>query len=91
LKPTRTDTARSADPQPADASGLFLTVVHHPDPTLVGSRAAIPEAGEIVLGRGPSCALASALYHDRISRAHAALDSRNGRMTLTNLDSRNGT
>jgi len=92
VEPTRTETDPSEGAPPVDAQARTLTVVHHPDPANVGARALLPDAGEVLLGRGPTCALASALDHDRVSRAHAKLVCHgDGALTLVDLDSRNGT
>ncbi|MCB9764192.1 MAG: FHA domain-containing protein [Alphaproteobacteria bacterium] len=68
-----------------------LTVVHHPDPLLVGRRVLIDEGQEVMLGRGADVFGDDVLDDDRLSRRHARV-SRDGRtVVVEDQASRNGT
>ena len=70
------------------ASGFTLVVVDGPDR---GAVFPLDEAapGRVLVGQSPACAIRLADRH--VSRRHAALETRGGRLTVTDLESTNGT
>jgi len=68
-----------------------MTIVHHPDPGLVGVRRAVADGDSLILGRGPRSCLPGAFQDGGVSREHARLERRGKGMTLIDLGSRNGT
>ncbi|MDO9017577.1 MAG: FHA domain-containing protein [Deltaproteobacteria bacterium] len=68
----------------------LLTVVDHPDPTLLGRWIGVPVGEALTLGR--DAALASALLEDPgVSRHHARAEARAEALEVTDLGSSNGT
>ncbi len=83
------------DPTEAAASAarprLALVLVHHPNPTLSGRYWWPPRLDGAVIGRGRDDLGRGALDDPRLSRRHAALTWRSRQLTVTDLDSTNGT
>jgi len=67
-----------------------LTVVHHPNAALVGSRHLLRDGDKLVLGRTATCFGPRALDESRISRRHLEVVRVGGRVCATDLGSRNG-
>jgi transcriptional regulator with PAS, ATPase and Fis domain len=69
---------------------VVLTVVHHPDPALLGVHQAVPP-GEHAVGRDGGSLLPGVFEHKKVSREHAAFRLERGRLSVRDLNSRNGT
>lgn len=87
---TATDHSALMTP-PARQAQLCVSLVHHPDPALIGASRALEAAAPLVLGRGADALGAGRLDEKRLSRRHAELSLRSGKVRLRDLGSRNGT
>ena len=88
------DTATESDdhfsPQPCAHLCMGLVVIEHDDPKLVGVRRTLSKNGAVILGRNNERFLPGVFAHSKVSRQHARL-SVGDPLTLTDLDSHNGT
>ncbi|MEZ4439240.1 MAG: sigma 54-interacting transcriptional regulator [Polyangiaceae bacterium] len=89
MSTTETDSIQLASSSVSRELVPRLTIVRHPDPTLVGVGA--PIGNDAMLGRDTAF-LAGALDHGRVSREHARLRRKpNGTLVIEDRGSRNGT
>ena len=68
----------------------LLTIVHHPDPDLVGAHQPLTR-GRHVVGREGGTLFPGAFHNKKVSREHAAFSAERGVVKVVDLDSRNGT
>ncbi|HZO14016.1 MAG TPA: sigma 54-interacting transcriptional regulator [Polyangiaceae bacterium] len=68
----------------------MLTIVAHEHKRFLGKRLALSDGPSIVLGRNASVLGDGAFDDPKISRRHLALECRRGTVTVTDLQSRNG-
>ena len=67
-----------------------LVIIHHPEPRFVGSAFVFDKGQRLPLGRQVDAFVPGALDDARISRRHAEVVRRRDRLTLHDLESRNG-
>ncbi len=68
----------------------LLTVVQHPDHSLVGQRLVLPQRQQLLIGRKSTAGPPGLFEHTLISRRHAAIDHQSGQWSLRDLGSHNG-
>ena len=90
MRTTETDSLQLDSAVIEDALIPRLTVVRHPDPSLVGVGQSLASGKRLTLGRSGTL-LAGVFEHGRVSREHAQITLEKGRMRLRDLESRNGT
>ena len=86
---TRTDQHTAWERERA-ADLPVLTVVHHPEPPLVGARHVLRDGEAIVLGRGGELFAPGVLDDGRMSRRHLEIRRRGEQVQATDLGSHNG-
>lgn len=85
---TRDEPRGSADDV---ADELGLTIVDHPDSSVVGARRALPDGASLLLGRTDEACLAGAFEDGLVSRRHARVWREGDVVRVEDLQSRNGT
>jgi len=73
------------------ATHWILTVVHHPEPDLLGIRRVLGEDSPALLGRAPRSFFPGAFELKSISREHAEVSRRGDHVEVRDLGSHNGT
>ncbi len=68
-----------------------LTVVHHPDPQIIGKSLMVRPGGRLTIGRGDELLGAGALDDVRISRNHCQVTLEATTLMVRDMDSLNGT
>ena len=77
--------------QPDSDHHVVLTIVDHPEPTLLGLRQVLPDGDAALLGRSPEAYFPGGFDMRSISRRHAELSCLGERLELRDLGSHNGT